>query len=175
MPSRPIWKRWQLVAAAIVYVVDAWVIGQGGLAMLALLAAIVLGVVSIVRGVSGERRRIAEGFATMGVFLGVLLAVLATVIQHQAMSERRAPAVIEALAKYRDKHGTWPAKLDDLAPAFVPSVPRARYTLLYGRFEYQFRKADTPLLMFHAVPPMGRRVFDLSSMVPKHEGHDHKH
>lgn len=92
--------------------------------------------------------------------------MVATNIQHQAMSERRAPLVIEAIGKFRDSHATYPAKLQDLVPAQLPSVPRARYTLLFGNFEYMFQRQDMPLLMFYAVPPMGRRVYDVSRILP---------
>lgn len=164
--TRPVWIRWQLVAAAVVYVIDAWILGQGGIAIVALIAAVIAGIVSIVRGLAGDRQRIRQGLATVGLFLATLLAVVATNIQHQAMSERRAPQVIEAIGKYRDSHATYPAKLQDLVPAQMSSVPRARYTLLFGNFEYIFKRQDTPLLMFYAVPPLGRRVYDVGGILP---------
>lgn len=164
--TRSVWIRWQLIAAAVVYVLDAWVLGQGGIAIVALIAAIVGGVMAVVRGLGGDRHRVRQGLATIGLFVATLLAVVATNIQHQAMSERRAPLVIEAIGKYRDAHATYPAKLQDLVPEQMPSVPRARYTLLFGNFEYMFKRADTPLLMFYAVPPMGRRVYDVGGILP---------
>jgi hypothetical protein len=44
-------------------------------------------------------------------------------VHFRLIAERRSAAVSLAVRLYRIDHGTWPAKLEDLVPTYVPAVP----------------------------------------------------
>ena len=45
-----------------------------------------------------------------------------------------------------------------LVPDFIPAVPRARYTLLFGNFEYDARQGRHSL-MYVVIPPFGGQLY----------------
>ncbi len=51
--------------------------------------------------------------------------------------------------------------LDELVPDQLPSVPRAKYCLAYGRFLYF--NYGRPMLGWYVVPPFGRRTYDFET------------
>ena len=78
---------------------------------------------------------------------------------HLATAEHHSADVIAACQAYRVRHGMFPATLQQLVPEFLPSVPRAKYTLAYGEFTYWASSADAHTLMYVALPPFGRRLY----------------
>jgi len=75
----------------------------------------------------------------------IVAAVLASAIAgaNQAMSERRAAQVIAAVRAYEARHQRLPDRLEAVVPDFLPSVPRARYTLIGSEFWYMVGKEHT--------------------------------
>lgn len=95
--------------------------------------------------------------AGMYLFLGA--ATLATMRLHAATAESHAAVVIEACRAFERSHGTLPARLEELVPEFLPSVPRAKYTLAWGEFTYSASDTKRHTLMYVALPPFGRRIY----------------
>ena len=76
---------------------------------------------------------------------------------HSYTSRTRATRVIEACRLYEAKHGKLPDRLADLVPEQLESVPRAKYTLVFGEFTYW--ASGTHTLLYVALPPSGRRLY----------------
>jgi hypothetical protein len=77
---------------------------------------------------------------------------------HAYTARVNADRVIAACRSYESAHGRLPDRLQDLVPAFLPAVPRAKHTGMYGAFTY-FSSAESHTLMYVAFPPFGRRLY----------------
>ncbi len=73
----------------------------------------------------------------------------------------RADRVITALHGYREAHGTYPSRLAELVPEFLPAVPRAKDIAMNGEFMYVWSEREGGFLMYVAMPPFGRPFYDL--------------
>ena len=96
-------------------------------------------------------KRILIPMITLGIVFGN------TVLQN-GMARRHAEMIIKACTIYRADKGVYPTKLDELVPAYLSSVPRAKYDLFAGNFFYMI--ADEHLLMWVELPPFGQQVYD---------------
>ena len=92
------------------------------------------------------------------MYLVLGMAAVATMSFHASTAEKHAAQIIEACQTFKVRRGTLPNRLEELVPEFLPSVPRARYTLAYGQFTY-WASAQSHTLMYVALPPFGRRVY----------------
>jgi hypothetical protein len=88
--------------------------------------------------------------------LGVVLANSA--VQYR-VGKANAPRIIAACEEFHAANGKYPQTLDELVPRYLPSVPRAKYCLMLGEFDY-WNLHDHPILVWCVVPPYGRKVYD---------------
>lgn len=95
--------------------------------------------------------------------LVVPLLTLALVVSNDAMQRRiagrNAATVIAACEQYRATRGTYPRSLDELVPQYLPSIPRSKYCLAFGDFDY-FDFGGHPMLVWCIVPPFGHRTYN---------------
>jgi hypothetical protein len=143
----------------VVYVVDAFVLNQGALAVviaLFFIAALVpvLAFVAIKR----ELGRALSWFVRAGIFTLTAAAVLGTNYLQNLLARHRAEEVIAACERYHLAHGSYPDQLSDLVPALLPGVPRAKYVLAFGHFDYH-AAAGRHTLGYTALPPFGRPFY----------------
>ena len=89
-------------------------------------------------------------------------AALATMALNNKIAERRAGQVVNAVQQYKTRYGHYPQRLAEVAPEFLPSIPRTKYTLSSADFIY-IRREESPLLWYVVFPPFGRRVYDFNS------------
>lgn len=94
-----------------------------------------------------------------GLYLALAGAAISASQFHQATAENHAARVIDACRAYQARYGTLPDRLALLVPDFLPSIPRAKYTLEYGDFTYSAAAGQTHTLMYVTLPPHGRRVY----------------
>ncbi|MDO8804320.1 MAG: hypothetical protein Q7R35_07810 [Elusimicrobiota bacterium] len=147
-------KWWVIVGCIAVF--DDFIMSQGIIAMLcavpALFALLPGTIISAFRAPRPTPARAAA--AGLGVLL--VLSLLAFVPVNNILARRRARELITACNKYKESHGDFPEKLQDLVPEFIPKIPRAKYTPMYGNFNYQRGN-----LMWTSIPPFGRPYYDL--------------
>lgn len=154
-----------VVALTLLFLADALAVGQGLVSLLTALAGLAL----LLAGAlwAGLRRRgaLARSRALRAaLYLGLGLATVAALRFHTATANANAVTVIAACQRFRAAHGRFPERLEELAPAQLPRVPRARYTLLWGEFGYWSTgspEAPAHVLVYTALPPFGRRTYDL--------------
>jgi hypothetical protein len=152
-PLRPLLNG--TIFAAIVYILDAWVIGQGGLAIF---VGMIAAVVAVVRALNaGVRKDRPRAFAHLGVVVvwGTTIALTFVSVRFQANhAKSRAETVVDACKAYKAANGDYPAQLADLVPAYLPAVPRAKYTLTSAEFKYFHHpgRGET-MLLFTEIPP----------------------
>ena len=93
--------------------------------------------------------------AIPAVTLGLVLAN--DEVQYR-IGKANAPRIIAACEEFHAANGTFPKTLDELVPRYIPSVPRAKYCLMWGDFVYF--NYGTPMLVWYVVPPFGRKIYD---------------
>ena len=74
------------------------------------------------------------------------------------MARQRAGTVIAAVEAFHAAEKRYPDTLAQLAPKYLESVPRAKYTVFFGDFIY-FTAAGDATLEFVALPPFGRPTY----------------
>jgi len=85
-----------------------------------------------------------------------------TILLNNRLAQRRAEHVIGAVHQHRSKYGRYPARLSDVAPEFISSIPKAKVALAFNEFTYLFY-GDRPMLMYVAIPPFARRIYSFDS------------
>jgi hypothetical protein len=92
-------------------------------------------------------------------WLVAIFSVFAFNWTNNQMARHRADNVIAAVKAYHQQHDAYPKQLDDLVPAYLTLVPRAKYVLAFGEFKYLYHQAN-PTLFYVEIPPFGRPTFD---------------
>jgi hypothetical protein len=99
--------------------------------------------------------------------VGILMIAVALVFGFNWLSNvqarMRAESVASAVHAFQTKYGRYPQRLDDLVPEFLPTVPRAKYTLSFGEFRYFVSTNGIPRLQFTDFPPFGRPTYSFES------------
>lgn len=125
-----------LIAGMIILVGEV-VFGQAALAgMTELAAAGALLLLAAGRVLKGDKAR-ARGAAFKAlIFAALFVAGTALDVANKKIASSRAETIIAACRAYKGKTGAYPASLQALVPEYLPSVPRAKYTVLWGTFSY---------------------------------------
>lgn len=74
------------------------------------------------------------------------------------IGKANAPRIIAACEEFHAANGKFPKTLDELVPRYMPSIPRAKYCLVWGDFLYM--NYGHPMLVWYVVPPHGRKIYD---------------
>ena len=165
-PTRTLSARWviaHLVAAAALYRIDTFYLAQGVLAGLTTAIVVGVGLVHVVHGVFGDRARLVRGAILIGLYTAMMFLVVQTNRASNLEARTRADRVVAALHGYRDARGTYPSRLAELVPEFLPAVPRAKDIAMSGEFMYVWSEDKGGFLMYTELPPFGRRYYDLRS------------
>ena len=134
--------RTHIMIAAVLFGVEA-LLGLGLIAGVALIVAPVVLIISLL----GKRH-----LQVTAIYFCLLIASFSSLLLHVRVAKRRAIPVITACKQFREKNGRYPKQLRELVPAFLPSVPNAKCTLIGRKFAYD--ETGPTLLsaaMFHGV------------------------
>jgi hypothetical protein len=78
-----------------------------------------------------------------------------------SIAQSRSDVVVQACKQYQKDKGHFPGKLEDLVPSYLPSVPWAKYCIVFGKFDYFGGSGDLrPMLMWTSLPPFGLSYYD---------------
>lgn len=149
-----------LVAAAL-YFVDAIWLGQGAIAILTLL---ILFFIVLPRTLWAWKNKPLRNLraAKLLVYLMMAIAIGTTIQFDLSQAKRHAETLIVALKQYQARHGSYPDKLEQLVPEFLPAIPQARFCLTANTFFY--RAADNShTLSYMVMPPFGWESHNLET------------
>lgn len=153
----PLWRA--LAAAALLLFVDAIWLGQG---IISLLLALGLLFVSLPRTFTRKFAAVRrERLRNLAIYLGAIVLVVGWNTFNLWIAQRRAETIVAAVKAYRADHGAYPRALSALVPRYIDAVPRAKYTLAFGQFQY-LRSDDDALLLYVGLPPFGRSVYSFA-------------
>jgi hypothetical protein len=148
--------------AVFLYGVDALLFGQGGVAGIATFAMVLVGIVHVARGVVADRRYIRSGFAIIAIYAIMMASVVGTIWANNRIARGGADEIITVLKRYKSATGDYPVRLVELVPEYMPTVPRAKCTLMFNEFYYSYDpKEHRGSLMYVALPPFGRPAYRL--------------
>ena len=147
------------VALGLLFLFDLGFSGQGLFSLL--VAAIGLpilmlgGTWSLIRGLKPLARSRA---ARAALYLLLAAATIGALRFHAHTAQVNTERVIAACRAYERANGKLPDRLAELVPAFLPAVPRAKYVLMFGEFDY-FSSPESHTLQYVALAPFGRRRY----------------
>jgi hypothetical protein len=158
---RSLWSRHDIrLSAAGACLLLAWDVGFTGSYLLSLLCCPIWFFVSVLKcAVERPGWRLAL-FKTAIPALTLSLVLANNVIQSK-IGAANASRVIRACEAFQAANGSFPKSLDELVPRYMPSVPRAKYCLAYGQFDYF--NYGKPMLIWCVVPPYERRIYDFET------------
>jgi hypothetical protein len=149
-----------LITAALILLIDAFVLNQGLIAVLALAWALVIllpmAIVSVFRDHSQARQR----FFRAAIYVLAALAVFGANALNNMLARHRANQVIVALQEFKAVNGKYPDRLDQLVPKFLRKVPRPKYTLDSSN-TFDYFSSSSAVLMYRVLPPFGRAIYRL--------------
>jgi hypothetical protein len=158
------WRRWRegltairgsLICAVILVFLD--VVVHGSYLYSAMVFPIWL-LVALVRA-AVCRPGIGVAFARLLMPVATMVLVVANNHLQGQIARGNATRLILACERYQAASGAYPERLADLVPRHLNRIPRAKYCLLWGNFEY-FKGEHSPLLYWYAVPPFGRKIYN---------------
>lgn len=105
-----------------------------------------------------------ERLIRFAVYLAAVGVVLSLIPINRQVAEDRAQRIIAAAENYKTANGKYPDRLDQLAPQFIAEIPtKARVTFTDIGFRYLTGSEDSHLLMYVAMPPFGRRIYNFET------------
>ncbi|MGA8313036.1 MAG: hypothetical protein WB755_23630 [Terriglobales bacterium] len=153
-----------ILIAAGIFVLDAFVLNQGAIAIFVILLTFFVFVPRALWALRTSRALYLERLTRAGIYLLAAAAVFAANVLQNRMADHRAIELGKACLAYHAKYQHYPQRLDELVPEFIPSVPPAKYTLAGGSFFYSASlSGKEPMLYYQALPPFGRRFYHLET------------
>jgi hypothetical protein len=150
---------WRTVTIAIIlFVLDAFVLNQGFIALVTIFIALPI---ILLKAVAGRKDKplLKKRLNAFGIYFTMSVLILTSIFINNKIAKSRAEAVIGACEKYKDKNQEYPEKLSDLVPDFINKVPLSKYTFGSNRFMYLASK-EAHLLFYTAMPPFGRPTYN---------------
>jgi hypothetical protein len=95
-----------------------------------------------------------------GIYLFMVAAIFAAYAGNSYLAKAGADTVIAAVDQFKAVQHRYPESLIELVPKYMSSVPRAKYTVMYGEFIFL---GGVPRLMYYGFPPFDRRVYSFDS------------
>jgi len=155
------WKslRSIVITAACLFIVDAVVFGWFVIAVSASIVLVLWLIPSTLLAlIRGNVLTVRE--MKTGVYLCMVAAIFAAYAGNNYLAKSGADTVIAAVDKFKTDHHRYPESLPELVPKYLNSIPRAKYTVMYGEFIFL---RGGPSLMYYEFPPFLRRVYRFDS------------
>ena len=136
-----------IVVACVLFVVDAFCLSQGVIAVLALLVVCLWLIPRAIYLFMKKREKFTFAKAIVYSLMSVL--VILTIRLNNHMAKNRADELIEVIHRYKQENHHYPGKLSDLSPKYIDAVPRAKYTVFVNEFHYHTTGDDAVCLTRH--------------------------
>ena len=153
--------RVSLMIAVGLYFIDAIWLGQGGIAMLTAGLVVVYFIPATLLAWYRKNPFVRKlRAAKAGLYLAMAVAVFITIRIDLNQARANGETIIAALKSYHAQNGKYPDKLEQLVPAFLPAIPKARFSLTMNTFHYYVAK-DSHNLSYIVMPPFGFSYYNL--------------
>jgi hypothetical protein len=132
-----------LIISAVIFALEA-AVGVGLLGIGIGMVMMLVGLASAIR--PSEKRWHYLGVAV--VYASLCVSTIGVIVSNWRVAQHRAAPVISAIERFHSEQGRYPGTLNELCPAYLPSIPKPGFTLLSRRYGYI---ADRPQLYFPAM------------------------
>ena len=132
-----------LIISAALFALEA-VIGLGVLGIGVGLVMMIVASASAM-GSSGQRR---HHLGVAVIYAALCASTMGVILSNWRVAQGRAIPVIATIEDFRSDRGRYPNALNELCPSYLPSIPRAGFTLVGRRYGYT---AERPQLYFPAM------------------------
>lgn len=150
--------RTALVLAALLVIVDAFVINQGVASGLVGLSLLLVGVPrAFLPKFAMVRSLRLRNLAVYGMAVVLVFALNAA---NNRLAKGRADMLVASVKAFHSKYQRYPRSLDQLVPEFIERIPRAKYTLGFGGFTYY--SGEHIFLYYTSLPPFGRPTYSFN-------------
>jgi len=100
--------------------------------------------------------------ARVALVVAAILAVdCVAFLAGEVVAEKRMTEVADALARYKAERNSYPLRLQDLVPAYMPGIPSAKPLSLMSGGPMYIYEPSAPMLTYVSIPPFGRRVLNV--------------
>ena len=145
--------------AAVLFLIDAFVMNQGFIALMAMLGVVFVRLPSALLAWK-DKALLRNRAARAGIYAGMSVLSAAAILLNNLHAKRQAERIVLACRRYQEKNHRFPDALEELVPDFLPSVPRAKYTTPpWDRFRYHLMPGGKHWLEYTALPPFGRPYY----------------
>jgi hypothetical protein len=149
---------WTLSVCAVLYVLDALLVGLPSLGTFICVVFMLTNFVAFLWQRKGDRAIVLKyGIRSLTLCLTVL-AILSNFLFNRHLGHVNARLIIKAVEDYRVEKGKYPERLADLVPQYFSKVPRAAIRFSSNKYYYLHHK-DYHSLMWAEAPPFGRRTY----------------
>ena len=157
MEHDPIKPRKRLITAAILFVLDAFVMNQGAISIILILLIVFWWLPkSAFKKHKGQSPKVELNKAL--IYGLVVIAVFSSNIINNKIAKGRANDLIQVIENYHQTTGHYPQTLNQLVPAYLANVPKAKYTLIFNNFTY-INYQGSVSLFYVSIPPFGRPTY----------------
>ena len=147
------------VVAVALFIIDAFVLNQGSIALVILFIALPFMAVRTIKR-REDSVELKKRLVIMGIYATMVILVFASNHLNNVIAKNRAEVIIKACEQYKLKNGVYPPELSVLVPEFLKEIPTAKYTFVSNQFRY-IASTNHHSLMFAAIPPFGRSYYIL--------------
>lgn len=149
-----------IIIAICLYVFDGLIVGEGVIGVFVFIVVFLAGGIRILPATRRKDRVLMRFHAArIGVYLLMAVAIAGTLFINGRIASHRAEQIIAACRQYESRNHRLPERLQELVPEFLPSVPRAKYTLWYGDFNYLLGSENTHYLRYMIYPPISQAIY----------------
>ena len=147
-----------LITMLVVFVSDVFWLGQGVIAAGAFLLGVFILLMSFWSLLSRDREKAKTRSLKALMLMATAVLAIASISANNVLAARRCNHLIAACEQYHSKYNKYPDQLEQLVPEFVPTVPMAKYTMMFNSFSYT-STADRHTILYVSFPPFGRPYY----------------
>jgi len=165
LPNRTKTYTKSICVAAGLFILDAFGLNQGFLALCLILVSVLVFLPRALWALRENRRLGEQRLVKTGIYLLTAVAIIACNSLQNRMADRQAIKIGNACLAFHAKYQRYPEDLNELVPAFLPSVPVAKYSLM-GNAVFFYSSpivGREPMLYYQAIPPFGRRFYHMET------------
>jgi len=150
-----------VITAVVLFVLDAFVLGQGVIAVITLLI-VVFGFMPKAVIAFFKRRSPRYYLKKSLIYTVMAVGVLGVIFVNNRIARERAEHLIDKIEDYKTAEGKYPETLETLIPEHIDAIPKSKYTVSHNRFLYIYGKGGVLLGYVH-LPPFGRLMYSFDT------------
>ena len=152
--------RGSVITALCLLVLDAFVLGQGAIAIITLVAVAFWFIPKTL--FAWKRKEMLATWVLKVIIYSVMAVTILTAnAVNNHLAKTRSERLIIAVTKYKAQYQRYPYTLNELVPELLTEIPKAKYTFLFNNFVYTNMEGHATLMYFD-FPPFGRPYYDFN-------------